>query len=414
MWVLWVVTCLSLPQKAVVSPNTCHFTSIEATTSRGSRTNALMTNHTVDDSDHFTSFLEKERDVKKAEYMLGDPRSHPEMFIGVGIVVPVGKKFRMTCECNNNIPVPLNKKLPMQYPKGACGAGDVKIKRLMRGEGYSEPEIRELIGSPIFLTWVRIEQHHFSTIEGRIDRPVLTTPGGDMGEFLNAMDVYEELIHTPLTDGQCVTYLREYLRYTVKKSFYMSTDTSATKMLQVNLGMTGLDVRDEPPPSVRAAVLKALTLPEHVGDSHLRNMMMKPNEYDIRPELPACAIRAFFTLLWNKQEPFGRKLRLVELDGTNQEKAVIKLKTSKTCVNLGIAPLLPPRSSKGTVVLIHSQAAAVMRGELARFFARYNRYIGIRHFLNLVGQNAVKYEELAIFKLARTVVERPVYEVTIE
>jgi hypothetical protein len=58
-------------------------------------------------------------------------------------------------------------------------------------------------------------------------------------------------------------------------------------------------------------------------------VLIQPREYDVRPGLVQNVIRAFFTMLWDKNEPMGKKLRLVELDGVNQEKAVVKITTGR-------------------------------------------------------------------------------------
>jgi hypothetical protein len=61
----------------------------------------------------------------------------------------------------------------------------------MSGIGYSQDEVRSIIGSPLFLSWTYIPEHHFSSIEGRTTAPILGIPGGDIAEFVNAIDVFE-------------------------------------------------------------------------------------------------------------------------------------------------------------------------------------------------------------------------------
>jgi len=357
-----------------------------------------------------------EQEPSRSQPTLGDPRLHPEMWVASasGTVIPTGEQFSLTCECNKGLAIPLNNKFPMEWPKGKCGAGEIKIKLLLRGDGYSEDQLRSLLGSPVFFSWARIAHHHFSTFEGRTDVPILGLPGGDMAEFISALDIFEEMIVRHLSDGEIAWYLRQYLAETSKRTFYFSTDTVATRMIQTSLGIQGLDLRDTPDPGRRAAMLAALTLPEHVGNAHIREMMMKPDEYDVRPGLPAAAIRAFFWLLWERNEPLGRKLRLVELDGVGQEKAVIKIKTGKACKNLGLAPLLTPRSERGSLYISHSEAATTMRWELAVFFSRYHRWVNPKLFVKMANQNGEKYEQMAIWRQARMTNNLPVYEVKIE
>eukprot|EP00301_Raphidiophrys_heterophryoidea_P003149 c11434_g1_i1.p1 GENE.c11434_g1_i1~~c11434_g1_i1.p1 ORF type:complete len:429 (-),score=84.12 c11434_g1_i1:22-1308(-) len=360
--------------------------------------------------------LAPEKEPANSEPLLGDPRLHPEMFLASssGTVIPTGERFQLFCECNKALAIPLNNKYPMEWPNGKCGAGEVKIKLLLRGDGYTEDQVRNILGSPIFFNWAKIAEHHFSTFEGRTDVPILGLAGGDMAEFISALDIFEEMIARHLSDGECVWYLRQYLAYTKKRTFYMSTDTVATRMIQTSLGIQGLDLREKPNPSQRAAILAALTLPEHIGNAHLRAMMSKPDEYDVRPGLPASVIRAFFWILWDHNEPLGRKLRLVELDGVGQEKAVIKVTTGKACRALGLAPLFTPRSDKGNLFISHQSAASTMRWELAVFFSMYHRWVNPQIFIKMANQNGDKYEQMAIWKEARMSNNLPVYEVTIQ
>eukprot|EP00298_Acanthocystis_sp_HF-20_P008870 c17954_g1_i1.p1 GENE.c17954_g1_i1~~c17954_g1_i1.p1 ORF type:complete len:473 (+),score=164.37 c17954_g1_i1:122-1420(+) len=368
----------------------------------------------------YFSFLEEEitkdttKDVlpTRAQLLLGDPRLHPQR-PKEGIIIPVGQKFFLNCACNQAIGMPLNGKFPFNMPRSGCAVTEVRVKLLIRGDpnSYQEPNIRDLMGDPLFLKWVNVQGHHFSSIEGRTDSPVLATPGGDMAEFINALDVFEEMTHTPLIESHCQWYLREYLKRTKKRSFYMATDTSATKMIQISTGFKGLNLREPPPPQDTEKVLEALLFPEHIGCAHLRGMIMKPEEYDLRPGLPQCAIRAFFRLLWNFKEPLGKKLRLVELDGKNMEKAVVKVKVSKGCMDKGLAPLITPRSSKGAIMLFHSQATTFMRTELSEFFTHYNRWIDAKKFKKIMDKNGLKYEEMAIWRMARTGRLLPVFEV---
>jgi ABC-type histidine transport system ATPase subunit len=79
-----------------------------------------------------------------------------------------------------------------------------------------------------------------------------------------------------------------------------------------------------------------------------------------------------------------------------------------------LAPLISPKSEQGVIYVIHQQAVAAMRNELAQFFARFNRWVDVRRFQKIMDQNGKKYEQLAIFKLARQERELPVYEVMIQ
>jgi hypothetical protein len=64
-----------------------------------------------------------------------------------------------------------------------------------------------LIGYASELEWVFVEQHSFKDLDGRITGSYMGAPGGDSGEFILALHVYQELMGTldPLTDERVVT-----------------------------------------------------------------------------------------------------------------------------------------------------------------------------------------------------------------
>jgi hypothetical protein len=55
------------------------------------------------------------------------------------------------------------------------------------GSGATESVIRELMGSPVNLSFVKIQEQSFKSIDGRINGEYLATPGGDAGEFILAL-----------------------------------------------------------------------------------------------------------------------------------------------------------------------------------------------------------------------------------
>lgn len=50
-----------------------------------------------------------------------------------------------------------------------------------------------MIGSLSDIIFVDPVKYHFSCLDGRIKDPILGTPGGDAGEFILALHVYETL-----------------------------------------------------------------------------------------------------------------------------------------------------------------------------------------------------------------------------
>ena len=61
-------------------------------------------------------------------------------------------------------------------------------------------------GKPQELEWAHISQHYFSDIDGRSTEKMLSTPGGDLGEFLLAVSVFEDTTKTGLNANHFSPY----------------------------------------------------------------------------------------------------------------------------------------------------------------------------------------------------------------
>jgi hypothetical protein len=83
-----------------------------------------------------------------------------------------------------------------------------------------------LIGLPTELTFARVLEHGFKTIDGRIRDAFLGTPGGDAGEFILALQIYSEMkpSNVQLTEDKVLNIFKDYLAYMKQSYFYMATD----------------------------------------------------------------------------------------------------------------------------------------------------------------------------------------------
>jgi len=50
------------------------------------------------------------------------------------------------------------------------------------------------VGHPKELSYVNVADQYFSCLDGRVDKSVLGVPGGDSGEFILALHVYENYL----------------------------------------------------------------------------------------------------------------------------------------------------------------------------------------------------------------------------
>jgi len=336
-----------------------------------------------------------------------------ELESGVGVtpkIIPLQQKFHVQCQCTEQIKVPSTLKIPMEIPHGVCAATEVKIATKEAGNGLSEADVKTAIGNPLKVKWAKVVYHHFSDWEGRTTAQILGVPGGDIAEFVNCLDAYEEMTNTYVRDTDASRLLRKYLSETQKISFYMMTDTNAVSTLAKNVDIDNLDPRQTPQGNERSKILDGLVLPENIGCRFLRGMVVKPEDYDLRKGLAESAIRAFYTLMWDKGSQESKKLRLVEVDGASREKAVVHLRTSSECTNNGIAPLVQPSSNDYAMYIVHEAAADVFRKDMAEFMADISERVDAARMRDMMNANGEKYVARAIQVLAYGM---PVYEVSI-
>lgn len=162
-----------------------------------------------------------------------------------------------------------------------------------------------------------------SCVDGRSREGVIGTPGGNAGEFLLMLTTMENLTKGKFSDDNIRAILREYTEKLGK--FYFHTDTRAIDVVsQVVNHNVSKYFRDEnlktsPPEELRERLLNELVLPATIGCGHIKLMMMKANEYGVRPELVQSFILAFYQELWAGNP----QLELVVLEGSHQEKAVL-------------------------------------------------------------------------------------------
>lgn len=163
-----------------------------------------------------------------------------------------------------------------------------------------------MVGHPKELTYVNVADQHFSCVDGRVEGGVLGTPGGDTGEYILALHVYENMLGRPLSAQQVYDSLVTYLGWMRPEKFYMCTDDQAIDHLEKDMGMTvSLDTLKNPKPANQEDLLNYLGKPDNQGDSHLKRLLKFPQHYAIRGQLVQHVIRAFFKILWDK----GSKLR---------------------------------------------------------------------------------------------------------
>ena len=323
-----------------------------------------------------------------------------------GSMVVGGTNYGVNCDCN---------------PEAVQEAEDIKCAptRLVltqdrEGDGASYDQISgKFTGDP--LTYVRVTRSSFFCMDGRTNQPRLYTPGGDSGEFVLALLVYEDISGTPLTQDTVEQYFRQYLDCMDQEEFVMCTDDQAVSHLQRELSIEGLDI-ENPQPRYEDQIRAGLIEPDNVGDIHLRMMLRYPDMYAIRPEVVQYFITAFYNVLWEGSN-YSSMLTLAQLAGAHNETAFVEVRTSDSCNLEQASPVIRARNggpSTLSVYVNHLDAASIRRAQLAQFFAervaRFRDNITSDTLLNRMNHHGLFYLDVTGSYVARSL---PFYTATL-
>lgn len=146
-----------------------------------------------------------------------------------------GVSYNAICDCNPVTPEKGNDVLNTTGPK--CDPSKLRIHGERAGQGASYDDIRNLVGNIEELNYVVVPETSFKCLDGRNSAGVLATPGGDAGEFILSLMVYEDLIGggRKLTQENIDTFLTQYLKTMKQPKFYMCTDDSAVAHIEKEL-----------------------------------------------------------------------------------------------------------------------------------------------------------------------------------
>lgn len=289
-----------------------------------------------------------------------------------------GETYTAICDCNPTTPEVTPKKKLISGPL-ICDPKKLDIKNEMKGEGASLQDIKSLVGEIDSLTYVQASYTSFRCLDGRYNEPVLAVPGGDAGEFITALSVFEDLINNNekeekrILNKEDIEYLfKDYLRYMKPDFFSMCTDYNAVVEIEKELLIEGLNIV-RPRANLIDPLLNVIASYKNLGDAHLRLLLKYPELYGIRKELVEDFIRVFFKTLWNKEgetnEIYSSKINLDILNGEHSESAFVEVRSNDSCQNLQLAPLIKTKDKKISVFVDHLDAVSFLREDLAKFFS---------------------------------------------
>lgn len=279
----------------------------------------------------------------------------------------------------------------------------VEIRQEHRGSGgLSLEELEERYGtSGVALSQ---EQRHRAVVlanssldclDDRVDRPVLATPGGELGEFTLALAAYmqEKESHNSPSQEVVDSLFGHYLEtIPASRTIRLCTDQKALQHVAADLSTGHLDLEAPSEHLKTSGLLEKLAQPESQGDRHFRLLLEHPAEYNLPTGLAETVLKAFYKQLWN-QESARSTLKLELLQGEADPQAFLEVSCKKCS---GIPALIP---GQGPALVSQLDAPVQRRQELAAFFARASRSTPRK-----VGANALqqRLEQLGLLALEKT------------
>lgn len=294
------------------------------------------------------------------------------------------------------------------------------------GGTLSLEEVSDHIGDPRTVRWIKLPalvmHGHSACVDGRDERGVVGTPGGDAGKFILALAAVEQATGTTLSGDVIAEALRTHID--TFGDFYIHTDGLAFEALiaavdgdeRLEQHVAGLKTNadwlgfvESPPKEARDALIEHLVRPAHIGCGHIRLMMQHSDEYGLRRELVASVVRSVFRLWWDGLPEVSVTL----LPGEHAEGAVVNVRVEKELWGLSWVPLISPACGATQMFVNHPQVSARLRGAIMQFHLRGHGPVPVADrepaFRAAFAELAERHLAVTLGYLAK---DLPVYEVT--
>ena len=290
-----------------------------------------------------------------------------------------------------------------EVPEATAEPGPLTVER-----------VRQHIGDPRSVRWIKlssmIAHGRLSCIDGRDERGIIGSPGGDSGKFLLALAAIEQTTGRQLSEEEVTKGLLSHLD--TFGHFYTHTDTGAFDALIEALktdprfgeaAVDGLEREDwleflrQPPHEVREGLLEHLVEPAHVGCGHIRLMLQHSDEYGIRKDLVLAYLRAIHHLWWEG----APEITLTVLPGAHEEGAVLNVRPETGVWSLSRIPLISPACDGRQMFVNHPDVSAYLRRKTVQYLVRSQDPLAVESHQEDKLQEAI--DELSARQLAITV-----------
>ena len=227
-----------------------------------------------------------------------------------------------------------------------------------------------------------LSQGFASCVDGRDERNVVGTPGGNAGELLLSLASFERVMGKQLSDDELESLIADY--FTTFGGFYIHTDahafdaftealSSADERVTAAIGahddhMAWVKALRHPPEEIRPILAEHLSSnPAFIGCGHIRLMLQNSEEYDIRQGLVQRMLATVYRLWWNDLP----EIHLTTLPGGHQEGAVVNIVIEDEAWDYSFIPVISPVCAGTQMFINHPQFARRLRENAAEFFARH-------------------------------------------
>lgn len=270
--------------------------------------------------------------------------------------------------------------------RAATGSTTTTANDVSSAERRAEEDVRAVLAAREAVRWTTVARvlgdGTESCIDGRSDRPVLGTPGGDVGEIVVALGALERTTGAPI-DVAALDHLFDEYEASFGK-IYFHTDTRAMTALAAALAHDAMfaavagrvSTPSElyrfvlaPPAEYRERLLEELTRPEHVGCGHLRLALSNAEAYGVRAALVRAVIAASFRLAW--RDPSA--VDFVVLDGEHRETAIVEVRSTHDIHAHSRVAMVAPHAAGKAAFVHHPDVAAFVRRENGTFFLEHGR-----------------------------------------
>lgn len=236
--------------------------------------------------------------------------------------------------------------------------------------------VEDHIGNPENVQWVRaadlLDQVAESCVDGREGKGVISTPGGNAGEFVLMIQAAENISGKSLSNAEVATFFNQYLEKFGK--FYMHSDEHAVHHIQHALEgdtrFSGVNlveaIQNGLPndPEMQAALLDQLATPDNMGCGHLKLMITQAETYGVRDGVVQAMVRAYFTELWAGNQD----VELQMLPGDHLEGAVVNVTFGEPDRELSdedLVPTIAPLANGTSFFTNHPQATDYLRRHIS-------------------------------------------------